>query len=195
MLGSGWGWGVVYLLLHCSFHYFHLNYLHAPNYWWVGLGLLYANPIFFIMYPLCPPDATWLWVTFYNYIQDHQKGNVKILSVNASESKELFSLLDEFHAAYGLHTSVHVSITESSPMAEQVFDCHSRSLASNSEVASKYVGQLGVPVKTEVKIKFNSSLINIQNPFGLNGVWSRHQLVFISTFTLTKMLPPYFPSF
>lgn len=169
-----------------------------------GLGYYMLIQFFFIMYPLCPPDATWLWVTFYNYIQDHQKGNVKIPSVNASESKELFSLLDEFHAAYGLHTSVHVSITESSPMAEQVFDCHSRSLASNSEVASKYVGQLGVPVKTEVKIKFNLSLskfivnsssINIQNPFGLNGVWSRHQLVFISTYTLTKMLPPYFPSF
>lgn len=55
MLGSGWGWGVVYLLLHCSFHYFHLNYLHAPNYWWVGLGLLYANPQFFLLCTLSVP--------------------------------------------------------------------------------------------------------------------------------------------
>lgn len=90
---------------------------------------------------------------------------------------------------------VYTSVSLSPVRWLKIFDCHSRSLASNSEVASKYVGQLGVPVKTEVKIKFNSSSINIQNPFGLNGVWSRHQLVFISTYTLTKMLPPYFPSF
>lgn len=106
-----------------------------------------------------------------------------------------FSLLEEFSATYPLHISVHVSIADSSPMAQQVFDCHSRSLASQSEVTFKYVGQLGVPVKTEVKIKFNSSAINIQKPFGLYGVWSRYQIVFISTYTPTIMLPPYFLRF
>ena len=63
-----------------------------------------------------------------------------------------FSLLEEFCATYLRHISIHISITESSPVAQQVFDCHRRSSATQSEVRSKYVVQPGIPVKTEVKI-------------------------------------------